>query len=387
MMESDKIIRVILLLDHTGEVDRRLLRGMVRYTKANGRWAFYRIPYGSHMKENSAEFVVRWAKKWKADAIIGRWEDDKYDLFHTLNIPIIFRNNIDGGERYSNIKSDNVEVGRIAARYFKKRLFTNLAFLGISDKSWSEEREKGFIEELGADHYQYFCYKNIRSDRDERSGITQWLKSLPRRTAVFCCEDASALMVTEICQLIGRSVPEDIAVLGVDDDELLCEISDPPISSIQLGVEQGGYEVCRLLHQVVLKNQTGPFNVIIHPMGVHERGSTLVHNIVDDHVLTLLSFIDRNFSSDLKMEDILKQVPLSRRSAEIRFKKAMGITIYRYLLSVRVEHMAYLLCVTDRPLKDIAYEVGFRDLFNVSRTFSKFKGCTPLEFRHRYCVI
>jgi LacI family transcriptional regulator len=110
-------------------------------------------------------------------------------------------------------------------------------------------------------------------------------------------------------------------------------------------------------------------------------------NIADPQVLKLMRYIDSNYSSDLKMEDILQTVSLARRSIEIRFKKVTGFTIYQYLLKVRVDNLAYLLATTDRPYSDLVYEVGFRDLTNVSRTFRKFKGCSPQEWKRRNCVI
>ena len=144
---------------------------------------------------------------------------------------------------------------------------------------------------------------------------------------------------------------------------------------------------CKYLHEQILEKKKKPFNVEIGSHGIKERASTQVYNIADSQVLKLLNYVDVHYRDDVKMDDILKEVHLSRRSIEMRFKKATGMTIYQYLLSVRVEHFAYLLSTTDRPFVDIAYEVGFRDFGNVSRTFRKFKGCTPLEYRRKYCVI
>ena len=144
---------------------------------------------------------------------------------------------------------------------------------------------------------------------------------------------------------------------------------------------------CKLLHQNILSRSRKPFNVSIAPLGIKERASTSFLDVTDPHVLKLIKIIDSDYANEVKMDTLLQMVPLSRRSIEMRFKKATGYTIYQYLLSVRVEHFAYLITTTDRPYMDIAYEVGFRDLSNVSRTFRKYKGCTPIEWRKRYCVI
>ena len=360
---------------------------MVRYSKENGPWLFYRIPSDAHLGKSREEWVVEWARKWKADAIIGRWDDTKSDLLQSLNIPIVLQNNRSRSDVYSNLTGDYVGTGRMAAQYFKKKLFTNYAFFGVRDVIWSEERAKGFREEIQAANCRFFSYEEAPVVGDDRKKVVDWLKSLPQHTALFCCDDAHALLVTEACGMAGIRIPEDIAVLGVDDDDLFCEISDPPISSVQLEVEYGGYMTCKYLHEQILEKQKKPFNVEIGSHGIKERASTQVYNIADAQVLNLLNYVDTHYQDDIKMDDILKEVHLSRRSIEMRFKKATGMTIYQYLLSVRVEHFAYLLSTTDCPFVDIAYEVGFRDFGNVSRTFRKFKGCTPVEYRRRFYVI
>lgn len=381
------MIKVILLIDCASEFDRKLLRGMVRYSKENGSWLFYRIPSDLRIGEGREEWALEWAKKWKADAIIGRWDESKSHLLENYKIPVVLQNNISRSDVHSNLTGDYEGTGRLAAHYFKKKLYTNYAYFGVRDVIWSEERGKGFKDEVEANNGNFYSYAEEPVTGDDRRSIILWLKSLPEHTALFCCDDAHALLITETCRMIGRHIPEDIAVLGVDDDDLLCEISDPPISSIQLDVESGGYTVCKYLHQHILSKSKGVFNVNILALGIRERASTLVHNVRDEYVRQILNYIDNFYNIDLEMDDILKLVPLSRRSIETRFKKSTGMTIYQYLLSVRVEHLAYLLSTTSRPLADLAYEVGFRDFGNVSRTFRKFKGCTPQEFRSKFCVI
>ena len=380
------MIRVILLIDCASEHDRKLLRGMMRYSKENGPWLFYRLSPDFRFGEGREEWALQWARQWKADAIIGRWDDSKMHLLDKLEVPVVLQNNKSRSDFFSNLTGDYDNTGKMAAEYFRKKLYTEYAFFGIKDIVWSEERCEGYRREVEKNNGHFYSYMEPITG-DDREMIKEWLEKLPKPVALFCCDDAHALFITETCKIAGIRVPEDIAILGVDDDDLLCSISDPTISSIQMDVENGGSMTCKLLHQQLMSRDKRPFNVSISPLGIKERSSTSALNIVDPHVLKLVRTIDNSYSQELKMEELLQTVPLSRRSIEMRFKKATGQTIYQYLLSVRVEHFAYLITTTDRSYVDIAYEVGFRDLTNVSRTFRKYKGCTPLEYRRRYCVI
>ena len=163
----------------------------------------------------------------------------------------------------------------------------------------------------------------------------------------------------------------------------MCNISDPPISSIELEVERGGYSIGRLIHQQIKKEHGGTFNIVINPIRIELRQSTEKHNIKDPYILEVVKYIDSHYSSDLTIESLLANIPLSRRNFEVKFKHAMNTSIYQYILNCRVDHLADLLLTTNRPLADIATDAGFKDYNNISRIFKKFKGCSPLEYREK----
>ncbi len=380
------MLKVILLIDCASEFDRRLLRGMMRYSKENGPWMFYRMPSDFSWVRDKEKWILEWARTWKADAIIGRWDEVKVNLLSRLNIPIVLQNNKTRSDVYSDLTGDYDGTGRLAARYFKKKLFIDYAFFGVRNIIWSEERCGGFQDEVSKMGGKFYSYKVGPSDSYDRDDVLEWLRSLPKPVALFCCDDAHALVITEICRMAGIRIPEDVSLLGVDNDELLCGISDPPISSIKLDVEQGGYMTCKQLHEMVRRNEHTPFNVVVNPIGVVERESTKHYDISDPYVEKLVRYIDDNYNSDISMESLFGMVPLSRRCMEMRFKKAMGITIYQYIISDRIEYFSHLLLTTDRPVSDIAYEAGFRDCINISRVFRKYKGCSPMEYRSNNCV-
>lgn len=379
-MEHRPAKKVILLIDSASEFDRKMLRGIVEYSREHGPWQFYRMPTWTLWNHPDGESRLReWARKWNADAIIGRWTPTKEPKLTSLGIPIVLQNYHSRSKAYSVITGDYVGTGRMAADFFLRRGSRNFAFYGISQVVWSEERLQGYSQVLGEAGFEPDVFELDAPENEARDRIARWLKDLPKPVALFACDDAHALTVSEICRVEGIKIPEEISLLGVDNDELLCEISDPPISSIALDVEQGGWTLCSILDT----EPKEPFTVVIRPTGIVERNSTKFHNIRDALVEKVVLYIEENYAQDLTMEDITGRLPLSRRSIETRFRKEMGTTIWQYLLSVRIGHFSQLLLTTELPLKEIALECGFRDPNNIARTFRKFKGVSPQEYRRR----
>lgn len=377
------MIRILLCIDCANDFDRNLLRGIVRYSKENGPWLFYRLPAYYNSARYGEKGILKWAQEWKADAIIGQWSDDAVDLLKELNIPIVLQNYHHRSTTYSNLTGNYKGTGQMAARFFAQRLFCNFAFFGVRGVVWSDERCEGYREEVERLGGTFHCYESDRDPDAIRDEVRRWLRDLPKPVALFCCDDQHALFISETCKMEDIGIPEEVALLGVDNDELICNISDPPISSIELEVERGGYAVGKLLHRQIRRELEGPFNVVINPIRIELRQSTEKHNIKDPYILKIVKYIETHSGSDLTIESLIAEVPLSRRNIELKFKNVMNTSIYQYILECRVARFANLLLTTDRPLADIAAEAGFRDYNNISRIFKKFKGCSPLEYRQQ----
>lgn len=376
------MIKILLLIDYSSEFDRKLLRGLVQYSKENGPWLFYRLPsYYSTMYGEGG--ILKWAKEWEADAIIGQWNNDTADLLKDLDIPVVLQNYHHRSSTYSNLTGDYKGTGRMAAQFFAQRMYRNFAYFGVKEVVWSDERCEGYRREVERINGQFTCFESDKPEDEIRQEVSEWLKTLPKPTALFCCDDAHALFISETCKICNIHIPDDISLLGVDNDDLICNISDPPISSIELEVERGGYSMGRLIHQQIKKEHEGIFNIVINPIRIELRQSTEKHNIKDHYIEEAVKYIESHYDSDLSIESLLTHIPLSRRNFEVKFKKALGTSIYQFILNCRINHLADLLLTTDRSLADLASEAGFRDYNNISRIFKKFKGCSPLEFRQK----
>ena len=146
-------------------------------------------------------------------------------------------------------------------------------------------------------------------------------------------------------------------------------------------MEKGGYSIGRLIHQQIKKEHKDTFNIVISPIRIKLRQSTEKYNIKNPYIQEVVKYIETHYSSDLTVKSLLANIPLSRRNFEVKFKNELNTSIYQYILNCRCNHLADLLLTTDRPLADLAIEVGFKDYNNISRVFKKLKGCSPLEYR------
>ncbi len=374
------MIKILLLIDYSSDYDRRLLRGLVKYSQENGPWIFSRLPF-YFIEMHGIEGVLQWARKWKPDAIIGKIESNTIDLQKELNVPVVLLNFHWRSTRYSNLTGDYYNEGRIAAEFFKEKLFTEFAFFGFRDVVWSEERMEGFKREIIQNGGNFHCFMTPTINDEMRTELAQWLRQLPKPVALFCCDDERALFVSETCKMSNISIPSEISLLGVDNDELMCSISDPPISSIPLLVEEGGYAMAKLIEQQILQADNHIFNLKVMPGKIIERASTNRYNIREENVLKVVKYINENYMTELNTEKLLQLVPLSRRSLETKFKLTMGVSIYQYILNCRCDKLANLLTDTDMVLAEAALQVGFNSYSNISRIFKKNKGLTPSEYR------
>jgi LacI family transcriptional regulator len=384
------MIKILLLTDFSSGYGRSLLEGVVRYAREAGPWAFYRMPL-YYRELHGDEGVVRWAEEWGADAIIAQLTDVDLDILNRLDIPIIVQNYKERYHGLSNLTGDYYGTGVMAASFFIRKGYKAFAYYGFLDTVWMRERGEGFRDTV-ADH-GYPVY--VLDDDGQMSGgqwnfdaerVSRWLLDLPKPVALFACDDYYALQITEVCKMYNIDIPGDIAVLGVDNDNLLCNISDPSLSSIELDVENGGYEVGKLLHQFIEKKITAPVDVIIKPVRIVARGSTERFAVSDKYIGQVLDYIDENYRNPLSVDDLIRIIPYSRRVLEKKFKGETGMSVYQYIQQQRIDKFASLLIATHLPLVEAAANAGFTDYKNISRIFVKMKGMTPLQYRKRFAI-
>jgi LacI family transcriptional regulator len=369
-----------------------MIKGVVRYSKEYGPWMFYRMPI-YYRELHGDKGVVKWAKQWKADAVIAQLSDIDVKALEKLKIPIVIQNYRDRYDAISNLTGDYYSTGAMAAEFFMQRGFRFYAYYGFSDTVWMRERGDGFRDTLKKKGYDVYLFnKPVQNKKTEKwsfdvDKVSSWLQELPKPVALFACDDYYALQITEVCKMFNINVPNDVAVLGVDNDELLCSISSPPLSSIELDVQNGGYELGKLLHDLIEKRKKSPVNVVIKPLHIITRGSTERFAVADHNLKDILQYIEQNHMNPLSVDNLVTISPFSRRVLEKNFKKETGISVYQYIQQFRVEKFAELLVTTDLSLNDAAYMTGFEDYKNVSRIFYKYKSLTPSQYRKKFGTV
>ncbi len=378
--------RLILLTDFSEEYAKRLLNGIVAYSNEHSPWVLCKMPL-SYRDVNGIEGVLEWALKWEADAIIGQfYPSDNVELFTKHNIIAIAQ---DFKSRFSsipNITAEHIKAGEMGAKYFMRKGFRNFGFYGFSGVVWSEERYKGFLNFLCEAGFQNNVYQYINSDsRDlwynEHDKLAQWLKALPKPVAVMACDDNQGHHISQLCKLHNIKVPQEVAVLGVDNDVAVCSLSAPPLSSINQAVERGGYEVAEMIEMMMRDREYRSEDIYILPTNIVTRQSTDIYATQDKHISTILQYIHNNIGEKLSVEQLSELVPLSRRLLEMNFKEVVGVPVYNYILNLRISKFTERLIDSDDSILEIAEQLGFGDCKNVSRTFKAIKGCTPTQYR------
>jgi LacI family transcriptional regulator len=379
--------KVVLLANFSEEYFKKILLGIARYSKENGPWVFCRMPF-YYRDTIGIEGIMKWANEWGANGMFAQLNntDDRPGLAEA-GFPVIVT---DLKERFShvpNITGAYFKTGEIGAKYFIDKGYSNFAYYGYKSFVWSRERGEGYSAYLKNKNFNVHVFESESDPNHEMwyykpSALSKWLNELPKPVAIMACDDNCAQQITESCKISGIKVPEEVAVLGVDNDELMCTLSDPQLSSIELAAEQGGYEAAAMLDQL-MKGHNKRQDIVVQPLKIITRQSTDMYATADPQIAKALKIIHRDFHMNLQVNDIVRQIALSRRSFETKFRQTTRLSVYQYILKLRMEKFANMLIETNLPIGEIAYGLGMDDLKNVSRKFKQINGFSPGEYRKK----
>ena len=382
-----EIPKVALLIETARGFGRDFLLGVARYSRLHGPWSF-------HITPGDYKQVVPKMKQWGGTGIIARISDKRIaDAIISADVPTIVIGLTDEQMRpgsplakFSEISSDATEVSQLAAQHLLDRQLTRFAYVGSEDRAWSLRRERAYYEFLAERGFHPHIYRQPKRPRDriwerEQEFLAHWISELPTPVGLFACDDDRGREVLEACSLAGLHVPEDVAIVGVDNDEVFCELADPPLSSVALNAEAAGYRAAALLDEMMHGRVRKPQRMVVEALNVVTRRSTEIIAVEDPDIATALQFIHREQGRGISVEDVVQEVAVSRRNLERRFRDAIGRTILEEIQLVRLERAKRLLVETTYPVSKVASLAGFGSAGYFIQFFQKQIGKTPRKYR------
>ncbi len=364
-----------LQLKFQDSYDMAVASGVVEYARSRGQW---------RLKGQGPLFGETLAD---CDGLIARIEsEEEARAMAALTIPVIDIANSATGDRFNQVTNDDHQTGVNAARYLKESGIRNWGWCGVSRVRWASQRLRGFLEGAGLAFESVATFTESlgwwRRLYEMSEELDAWLGGLPKPISLFCCNDLSAMKVELACQRLGIAIPDDVMVLGVDNETLICELATPSISSIQVDCRTIGYEASVLLDGLLDGKLHGLQSRKIAPLVVIERESTRYVHCSDDHVAEALRLIKREASYGLTAAEVAGQASISRRALEIRFKEERGRTILEEIVRQRLQEASRLLLYSTLTVGEVGQLSGFASAHRFFALFKEVYGMTPLSYRN-----
>lgn len=338
----------------------RVLRGILKYARQHTRWRFA-------TSERSYCHLAELAG-WDGDGVIGLVVNSRdITVANTLNCPVVNCSGSLGAVNLPRVRPDYFAAGTLAAEHLLDRCFRRFAFYGIQDLFYSQQLKAGFVERLSTLGFPVSVLETAMTAhrgqpwRARRERLEKWLQQLQTPVGLFCAEDMRAAAVIEACHWVGLRVPHDVAVIGYDNDETICELCDPPLTSIDRRDEEVGFEAARLL-DALMAGRVKPAmqEVAVRPGPVHWRASTSAVSVEHPVLRKAVGFMHQHYARGIGVEEVAAHCGCSRRWLELRARGVLSGTLLDYLNGLRVRKARVLLAADgDLLLKDVARECGF----------------------------
>lgn len=381
-MKSNRTKRVALALPLGLAFIERLLNGFLDYAKQQGNWIFTRMP-----EQLSPSF--EWLKHWQGDgALIMITSKHDLNVARSLKMPVV---NLVAYLKSTGIPSvmvNHLEIGQMAASHLLEQHFRRFGYYGMRGMYYSDQRCTGFARTIARHGGNCSTLEispattSIKIWRHQQEELDSWLKTLKPPVGIMASTDLRAGMVADACARLGLNVPDDVAIIGVDNDPVACEFCQPQLSSVSRNDRLVGQQAAALLDQLMAGTPPPKDPILIPPDGVIQRRSTETLAIDDPHVATAVQYIREHLNEKFGVERIIANSSLSRRRLEHHFSESMGCTPYVLINRLRVERAKQLLAKPGKQtLSRIATSCGFSELRRFRLVFRRITGKTPAQFR------
>ena len=381
-------LRVALFLEEMGPYGERAMQAIAQFAKGRGSWRVDMANFG--------EVTIGEIAAGKADGVIfGRWGEMPalIDAIKRSGVPAVDISGADEVETPpARIMPDDHAVGVVAAEHFLARGFEHFAYYGLPEAfnhRWENARRDGFRDCLAARGFTTNCFngsargwKDLHDDA-HLAALSNWLDKLPKPCGMLCCIDAFAYEILRLSRHAGIIVPEDVAVCGVDNRLWICMLANPTITSIPLDGVQAGAQAAKLLAGLMDGRKVPPAPILIPPLPIEQRESTNAYAFQDADVVEALHYIRDHCNRPIAIPDMLRTIPVSRRSLEMRFKNLTGQTLQAEIWRAHLDRAKRLLLETDKSIYEVGENSGFRTSATFNVMFRRATGMTPTEFRRQ----
>ena len=384
---------VALIIETSSFYGRQILRGVSRYMHAHEQWSVF-----FNERDHKAH-SPRWLLDWDGDGIICRTTTPALaEALLKRPIAVVDLNDCYGFLGVPRVASDMDAIGAMATRHLLERGFERIAYCGfancgIAEQSWSQRRYAGAVQALkaarGADAELHGVFEstwnlNNRNWHEERALLCDWLQTLTFPVGIVACNDLRGQHLLDTCRMLGVAVPEQVAIVGADNSELLCQLCDPPLSSVMPNSEQIGYEAAALLARLMNRGNaptTAPEQIYLPPLEVVTRQSSDIWAVDDPAIARALHFIRDHACDAVSVEDVAAHVRMSRSTLERTFRRLLSCSPQQEIRRVRLQRVQNLLRETDLPLARIAELTGYEHSEYMMVQFKKTFGQTPSQWR------
>lgn len=379
------LIRIGLVFGYSLSYYRDIVRGIRAFAESRPQWAFTPIA--------PAPDAIESIRPLNLDGLIAHiFTLDLAKAIVRLRKPVVNVSGVLPNLKIPRVMADHEQTGRLAAQHFLDRGLRHFGFFGYTEHAFSKGREAGFRREVEQAGFSVSSYLSDDPLHPEPTGLCRWddglqkwLVGLARPVGVLSSHDIQGVQLSEACHRAGLRVPDDVALLGVDDDDLFCQVARPPLSSVSLPGERIGFEAARMLEGLLSrrKQDAQSRTVLLPSPGVKTRPSSDVLAIEDEDVVTAVRFIRGRSCKSIGVADVIKVVAVSRRSLERRFRAILGRSVGEEICRVRMEKAKELLSGTEMPIAMVATRSGFSEAKHLSIVFRRETGLTPTEYRRR----
>jgi len=371
---------VALIVETSVVYGREILRGVSRHRAVHGGWSVF-------LDERELDAPAPdWLLQWEGDGVILRSTTPELAQgLRSRGLPVVDLNDRHGDLGFPRLASDMVGIGRLAVDHLLERGYANIAYCGFVGEAWCDARLAGVSERVTPCGIFRTPWRGLREHawQEERDAVGAWLRSLPRPLGVVACNDVRGHHVLAACRTLGLAVPEEIAVIGVDNASTFCALCDPPLSSVVPDAARIGYEAAALLDRLMRGGNAAATTRLIAPKGVVTRQSTDSIAIGDELVARAARYIRENAHHPIGVEDILAHSGVSRSTLERRFRASLGRSPHDEIGRMRLKRVQTLLIETDWSVARVAEEAGFDHPEYMMVRFKRETGLTPSQWRDK----